>query len=265
MPVLEIFSSVKNRNDWHARSADDSYRKYFDKELSNVEIEKYLNAPWGGVLLHHSAYLDVAEYLSAIKNVIENEPEFVNEKFLPEDLDVKSNGVTWKDVKAGKIIFCEGSRAVHNPFFKRIPFLPAKGEMLLFRSKNLPNDYIINQSMSVLPVGNNYFKAGATFEWGFKDELPTEAGRNKIKSFLKKILKADFEITGHYAAVRPTIQNRKPVIGLHPENNNIGILNGIGTKGVLLAPYFASRLAEFLAEGKSIMPKVDMKRFFTSG
>jgi hypothetical protein len=48
---------------------------------------------------------------------------------------------------------------------------------------------------------------------------------------------------------------------LHPQFPSLGILNGMGTKGSSLAPFFANQLAQHLVHGFPIMEEADVKRF----
>jgi glycine/D-amino acid oxidase-like deaminating enzyme len=65
----------------------------------------------------------------------------------------------------------------------------------------------------------------------------------------------------HKASIRPATLERRPFVGLHPHQENAGILNGMGTKGCSLAPFFASQLVDHLLRKKGIMPEADIKRF----
>src|SRR6185295_18880304 len=111
--------------------------------------------------------------------------------FSYDDLKINKDIVQWKNIFASKIIFCEGAAALNNPFFKQLPFLPVKGEILEIYSEDLPKDYIINHSMFILPLGNHLFKAGSTYQWDFKNDEPSGEGRKQIKAFLKTFLKVN--------------------------------------------------------------------------
>ena len=63
------------------------------------------------------------------------------------------------------------------------------------------------------------------------------------------------------AGIRPATLERRPFVGFHPLHKNIGILNGMGTKGCSLAPYFAFQMKENLINNKPIMPEADVQRF----
>ena len=56
--------------------------------------------------------------------------------------------------------------------------------------------------------------------------------------------------------------DRRPVIGCHPEEDRVAIFNGLGTKGVSLAPYFSDLFAQHLVENRQLCSEVDVRRFF---
>ena len=75
------------------------------------------------------------------------------------------------------------------------------------------------------------------------------------------MLKVPFEITNQQAGIRPTVNDRRPLIGLHPEHPQLAVFNGMGTKGVMLAPFFADQFANFLESATPIDKEVDIARF----
>ena len=83
----------------------------------------------------------------------------------------------------------------------------------------------------------------------------------KVSGSLKSILKIPFTIKDHFAALRPAVIERRPFVGLHPEHSSIGILNGTGTKGCSLAPYFAYQFTQCLLNNIAIDRLADVKRF----
>jgi hypothetical protein len=60
---------------------------------------------------------------------------------------------------------------------------------------------------------------------------------------------------------RPATIERRPFVGFHPKHSSVGILNGMGTKGCSLAPYFAKQLADNIITKKAILPEADVSRF----
>jgi glycine/D-amino acid oxidase-like deaminating enzyme len=120
---------------------------------------------------------------------------------------------------------------------------------------------IINQGAFVIPLGGNTYRLGATYSWHELDFLPTEQGKAELVEKYQKLMKPSMRILSQKAGVRPATKDRRPFIGMHPEFENIGIFNGLGSKGVSLAPYFAKQFVDFLLNNKELHPEVNINRF----
>ena len=141
--------------------------------------------------------------------------------------------------------------------------LLTKGEILLVRIKDFDSQKVINKGVFILPIGNNLYKVGATYEWKDLSETPTEKGKLELLEKLKLVLKVPFELIEHRSGIRPTVKDRRPLIGIHPEHPQLGIFNGMGTKAVLLAPYFAQEFAGFLDGKNALNKEVSIHRFYS--
>ena len=159
------------------------------------------------------------------------------------------------------IIFCDGVDGSNNPYFNKLPYAKNKGEALIVSIPRLPRNNIYKSGISLVPWKDDLWWVGSSYEWSFDDELPTENFRIKIENKLKQFLKIPFQIVDHIASLRPANIERRPFVGLHPLHSNIGILNGMGTKGCSLAPYFANQLAQYLVHQSPIDPLADVIRF----
>jgi glycine/D-amino acid oxidase-like deaminating enzyme len=49
-------------------------------------------------------------------------------------------------------------------------------------------------------------------------------------------------------------------LGEHPKVKNMFLMNGFGTKGVSLAPYFSNQLADFMEGNGGIDPEANIMR-----
>ena len=143
-----------------------------------------------------------------------------------------------------------------------VPVVPVKGETLDISCPGLPQDRILNAGKYLVPLGSDRWRVGATFAWEFKDPGPSEAGRAELERFLGSLLNRPYQVESHRAAVRPAIRGRRPVAGMHPEHVHAGMINGLGTKGVMLAPWLAEQFTAHLLDGKPLHPETDMARFF---
>jgi len=122
-------------------------------------------------------------------------------------------------------------------------------------------DVVLKSSIFILPIGNNLFKVGATYNWEDKTDTPTEEGKQELVDNLKEIIECDFEIIEHFAGVRPTVKDRRPLVGTHAEHQNLHILNGLGTRGVMLGPSLAKALFENIEKEIPLDDQIDIKRF----
>ena len=151
--------------------------------------------------------------------------------------------------------------AIANPWFQHIQFKPAKGEILTVRIRGLTEERIVHRGVWLMPLGDELFRVGATYEWSQLDSQPTVTGREEICSRLKEFLRLPLEVIGHDAAVRPILKHQYPVVGMHPGQPRLGYFNGLGSKGSLQAPWLAHHFANALTGRGTLDPEVDMHHY----
>jgi glycine/D-amino acid oxidase-like deaminating enzyme len=151
-----------------------------------------------------------------------------------------------------------------NPFFNYLLLDGTKGELFIIKAPDLKIDVIINTSVFVLPLGNDLFKIGATYNWKDKTDLPTESGKIELIDRIKEIINCEFEIVEHFAGIRPTVNDRRPLLGSHQNFKNLHVLNGLGTRGVMLAPAMAIDLFNYIEFKKPLDKTIDIKRYSIS-
>jgi glycine/D-amino acid oxidase-like deaminating enzyme len=196
------------------------------------------------------------------KKLIESK-SLLEEKFDDTQLILHDNFVQYKNIDAGKIIFCNGINTFQSPFWKNLPYIFNKGQALIADIPNLPANNIYKYGpVTLTPWYNNLWWIGSSYENDFTTTAPTEDFYNNTIASLKSILKIPFTIKDHLSALRPAVIERRPFVGLHPNQTSIGIFNGMGTKGCSLAPYFAHQLSQHLIKNISIDPLADVKRFY---
>ncbi len=78
---------------------------------------------------------------------------------------------------------------------------------------------------------------------------------------MKELVTFPFTIVGQEWGLRPTTPDRRPILGQHPELKSAWVFNGMGTKGVSLAPYFADVLVRSLENGEPLNKEVDIERY----
>ncbi|MBP6403894.1 MAG: FAD-binding oxidoreductase, partial [Bacteroidia bacterium] len=85
----------------------------------------------------------------------------------------------------------------------------------------------------------------------------------KLTEQLDEILKVPYRVISQKAGVRPTVKDRRPLLGLHPQHPGVYVFNGLGTKGVSLGPFFASHFVNYLEDETDLSEEVNVQRFWT--
>lgn len=255
--IVKLFSEEHEKDFWLKKANEDS--RYLSEQLIKGYSPEILNNNCGGALVKQAGNLYVAKFLEEFRKYFFEKEILLEEKFKYREFDPEK--IQYGNHTASKIIFCEGWLGMKNPFFQKMSFRPAKGELLTVRINNFDADKIIHKSIYLLPIGDDLFIVGATYNWNDLSDTPTEQYKNELVEKLKKLLLVPFEIVDHQAGVRPSMHDRRPVIGFLPQQKNIGIFNGMGTKGVMLAPFFAEHFAQHILNNKALNEEVDLRRF----
>lgn len=261
--ILKPFAEEQEKTLW-LKKVEEPIGRYLNEAIFEDDLNGILYNPLGISEVMHAGNVDTLQFLNSSKAYFQKNNLFVDELFDYSLITMQENSVNYKDFTASKIIFCEGYKAIENPYFKWLPFKLTKGETLTIQLKHthhIPFNTVINKAVFILPIGKDTYKVGATYEWDDLTELTTEKGKSELVEKLQKVLKVPFEIINHQAGIRPTVNDRRPLIGLHPEHPQLAVFNGMGTKGVMLAPFFAFQFANALRHHTALDKEVDISRF----
>lgn len=248
---------------WKEKTFANQLENYLDAKPIKSFRNNWLTDTFSFGCVNKSGRLDIQKLISHFAEFLNSQNSIRKEKFHFEKLTFNSELIKYEEILAGKIIFCEGQAASKNPLFKRLKFKHSKGELLELKIPELHLKEILNEEVFVMPVSDDWYKIGATYTWDELNLETTDSAREDLLAKLKRVVSANPTEIIQKAGIRPTMHDRKPVIGLLPENLQVGIFNGLGSKGVLLAPYFARQFADFLC-GKldSSHPEVNILRYF---
>jgi glycine/D-amino acid oxidase-like deaminating enzyme len=262
-PILKLFSSVEEQNNWMGKSAGEHWNEYIEATYPELPFSETVHQELGGLKIGNGGFVEIRKLLQCLRKKRLEQNNLLNQTFDINKLTVTENGIVYDAKSARKLIFCEGWQAVNNPYFSWLPFSPNKGEVLDIAIENFTPECIYNKGVYVVPYGAEFWKVGATYNWRQPDEIPTEEGKEELISKTKQLLKLSFKVTGHLAGIRPATRDRKPLIGLHPELPALGIFNGMGSKGVSMAPFLAQQFAEILEGNGSLWAEVSVSRYQT--
>lgn len=254
--LKRIFSSFEEQNNWIGKTADSNYEDLI--AFNNLPIKK-IKTPFGNGLIKKAHRLNVKDFLLFVKNKYQK--NIINENFKSENLKIKEKVFNYQGISYLNIVLCQGVGAKTNDLFSYLPIIPNKGELLEIKSENLPK-LILNSGVFSLPVGNNLFTIGATYNHQDRTDKNTLEAKEELMTKIGKILKLnDLQILHQKFGFRPTTSDRKPLLGEHPLLKNLFIINGMGSKAVLMAPLLINELLESIFENKQLDKLVDIKRF----
>lgn len=260
LPVLRKFFSVEEQNNWFAASDKPGLSEFLSTKLVGKNYSG-IDSPLGYGQVLQTGYVDTGLLLQSYQRYLQDNNWFQNADFNYDEIHVHDDRIEYQSIKARHLVFAEGFGLHANPFFNNLPLDGTKGELFLIKAPGLNLDVIVNTNVFILPLGNDLFKVGATYNWEDKTNQPTEAGKSELIEKINEILNCDYEIIEHLAGVRPTVKDRKPLLGTHSEYKNLHILNGLGTRGVMLGPYVAQKLFDHIEYGKPIEREYNIARF----
>ena len=257
--IIDCFTTPQMRLAFTDRYEKD--QQFLSLPANENDWLPFINYDFGYGIVQPAYLIDIQSLLLQQRKKLSANHQLIEEDFDTAQLIFQTDGIAYKDIHAGKVIFCDGIAGFSNPFFPNLPYGLNKGEMVLVEIPGFPETHIIKKGYSLVPWAGNTFWLGSTYLWEFEDDRPTKGFYQFAENWLKQTIKMPFTIVDHMASLRPATLERKPFAGLHPANNKIGILNGMGTKGCSLAPFFAKQLVDHLVHQQPIMPDADVQRF----
>lgn len=262
-PIYRPFRSIEEQNTYLAQTADPGISPYVASTPDPASEMPHVHAGFGGLEVVQAGWIDLPALLDASRAYFQERNLYVEATFDASDLSRTDEGIEWRGKRFKTVIFSQGFFALQNDWFNWLPFTPVKGQILEITTDVSLKPYIINQGIFALPVSENRMKVGATYSWNPLDWEATDAATEELELKLRGLLNADYTLTGAQAGIRPSVRDRRPLIGIHPEFANVCIFNGLGTKGVTLAPFLAKEFCNHLIYGKELNPLVNIKRYFS--
>ena len=261
-PIYRPFVSVEEQNDWQARAADPAFAPYI-RQLHLKSLYPVAEAdPFGGLELAMSGWLDIPTLLDGYRHWLQQK-----DALLPEQLDFAAleptpQGFCYKDLHMRYVVDCTGNAALQNPWFDWLPFRPVMGEIITVAADFDPNR-IVNRGVFLVPFGESRLRVGATYHWKELSTEPREEGVAELEERMQQLATLDYQVVQAEAGIRPATKDRRPMLGSHPEQPHMLLFNGLGTKGVSLAPYMAQCFCAWISAKEALPDEVNVKRFFS--
>ncbi|WP_299059886.1 FAD-binding oxidoreductase [uncultured Polaribacter sp.] len=258
--IKKAFKSIEDQNNWFSALDKPRLVDYLDPKLDENSYNGVVaDFSFGNV--NEAGRVDTAKLIKEYIAYLNAKKIIRFEKFNYDVLKIEEEILTYKDINASKIVFCEGFGVKQNPYFNYLPLNEAKGELITIHAPELNIDFLLKSTLFVLPIGDNNYKVGATFNWTDKTSKPSEEGKQELVDKLKKVIDVPYTIVDQTAGIRPTVSGRRPLVGIHPLYDNLIVLNGLGTRGVMIAPTVAKNLFNYLYNEAPLDEEIDIIRF----
>ena len=260
IPVFRLFTSVEEQNNWFNASDKPNLSTFLKPEINNYH-NKSINASYGFGEVLNTGRIDTNTMIFAFKEKLSKENKFLESSFDYSKLIHSEDEISYNEIKANQIIFAEGFGLKQNPFFNYLPLNGTKGELLIIHAPDLNIDFVLKSAVFLIPLGEDKYIVGGTYEFNDKTNAVTKSGREELLTKLNSFIKCKYTVVKQVAAMRPTVKDRRPLVGQHQNYKNLYVLNGLGTRGVMIAPYVADKLFKFIENGKPLDSEIDIKRY----
>ena len=259
-PILKIMQQTADINDWHRSSAIADCKSYISHDVVQ-NTNTVITAPLGFGVVMNTGWIDTALLVDRYSLYLESKKALIKTAFDSNALQITKDGVRYGKIEAKYIVFTQGIGLVGNPRFSFIPLQKTKGELMIIECEDLQEKSIIHGGVFMIPLSNNRYRIGSTYNWRDQGEGPTTRARISLQTKLNKIISAPYLIISQSAGFRPTTPDRRPVIGVHPKFPQLAICNGMGSRGVLQAPFCAGLLYDHIENGTPIPQEINLNRF----
>lgn len=261
IPIYRKLASIEEQNNWFQAADKPNLSPFLSSTLIKGGL-KNINSSYGFGEVLETGYLDIASLISNYSDYLKQANCYTTDRFKYNNIQFYDDYVQYENIKAKHIVFAEGFGLHSNPFFNDLPLDGTKGELLIIKAPNLDLNVVVKSNIFLLPLGNDLYKVGATYDWNDKTNTPTAEGKKELVDNLKDLILCDFEIIKHFAGVRPTVKDRRPLVGTHFQYEKLHLLNGLGTRGVMLGPYLALQLFKNITENIALEKEIDIKRIY---
>lgn len=256
-PIHRIFHDENEQKLWLKKSDHTDLNSFLDKKFIPLNTVKN---DFSTGKVNQSARLNVEGFFHGMINFLSHNNNIITEYFDYNILDTSEN--TYKEFKFKHIVFCEGMGVRLNPYFSDIPVNPNKGHHIRVKlSHSLNHNITIKKKHFLFQLNNELYFYGGTYDRDQIHESVDDSAVEQLKNGLSEFYQNEFDVKEVHFGFRPTVKDRRPIIGKHPEINNLYVFNGLGARGILNGCYFSKALFDFIENDIPLHEEISLNRF----
>lgn len=255
--IHRIFHDENEQKLWLKKSYTEDLSGFLNKDFKQLKLVKN-EFNYGTV--NQSARLNVHGFFNDLLKFYANSSQLKTEKFNYDEVDVENS--TYQHFKFKNIVFCEGMGVKNNPYFSNIPVIPNKGHHIRVKlSEPLPSDITIKKKHFLFPINEDLYFYGGTYDREQLHDHIDQTAVDQLQKGLSEFYPKDFDVKEVHFGFRPTVKDRRPIIGRHSQNANFYVFNGLGARGILNGCYFSKSLYDFIENEINLPEEISIDRF----
>ena len=262
-PTLRLYHSEADRQLARRRLQQSPYQNYLGEELAPGKAGFGLADPFGSRWLLQTARLSTCTILESIRRWL-RQNHLLREAWLdPRELLLNPRGIRWKDIRASELIFCEGWRVIHNPWFGALPWQPSRGQILRLECQPRLPPFPVNRGIWLLPESETQALVGATYRWDSLTTSPDPQDTQRLMLEFARLLRhpPQCRVLKATVGIRPNTLDHHPIVGRHPRFSQLLICNGMGSKASLYAPRICQQLCDHMLHLTPLPAKTGLQRY----
>ena len=110
--------------DWFKGQIDKKQLHHFISEIQTNPKFAGVKRFKGAAIINHSGYVDLKTLILNFREWLVQKGAYIEATFNYADIEIDEKVVQWNNITANRVIFCEGTAGVNNPFLRSGNILP---------------------------------------------------------------------------------------------------------------------------------------------
>ncbi len=267
VPVLKVLANEDYRLTWDSRW-EEGHGVCQWATPSAPSPSNHVHAPHGVGRVHAAGWVDLPLLLRALEALWADEGRLVNRSW--EVADGVPEGADW-------VVDCRGVGASEELAQGGLKVQPNHGDVLTVSTPGTLGlntaGCNVNNGKWLLPMGvrgeRMWWRLGATYGWAQTTPEPSPDAQEELLAHMAQAWTAEgrsaweeLRVEAHQSGLRPASPDRRPMVGPWPgQPSGVAMLNGLGTRGVLVGAAASDALVAWCLDGQALPGDIDPRRF----
>lgn len=257
VPIHRIFHDEQEEKLWHKKRQNTDLECFLE---DGKVFLPYVENNYGCGRVLNGGYVQVERFFQKYYEYLEQNDLWKKQKFEYEKFDIHQR--KYGEYTFENIVFCEGASVKCNPFFGNLPIVPNKGHQLsVCFQDTFKLDAVVKKKHFLIPIAGQKYYYGGTYDRQDMSEAISPNAVAELCEGLELITKLPYSIEEQNKAFRPTVFDRKPIMGRHIDIPHLYVFNGLGARGLLNGAYFSPILVDFIERKVTLPEEVSLERF----